>query len=75
MLVVGDFIARIGTKQNVEFDDDVMVLDLTCDSEDCSKSNYGRLLIHMLKCINLHILNGADVILMMCVDWMAQTQA
>ena len=49
VLVVGDFVARIETYDNV------MVLDLTCDLEDCTISNYGRLLIHMLKCTNLHI--------------------
>ena len=68
-MVVGDFNARVGTYQNVEVDDNVMVLDLTCDSEDCTKSNYSRLLILMLKCINLHILNGTDAILMACFDW------
>ena len=69
VLVVGDFVARIETYDNV------MVLDLTCDLEDCTISNYGRLLIHMLKCTNLHILNGAHAFLVMCFDWMTQTQA
>ena len=36
----------------------LMVSDLMRDSEDCTMSNYGRLLMHMLKCTNIHILNG-----------------
>ena len=58
MLVVGDFNVGVGTHQNVEVDDNVMVIDLMHESKNCIKSDYGRLLIHMLKCTNIHILNG-----------------
>ena len=44
VLVMIDF--RVGTYQNIEVDNNVMVLDLTPDSEDCVVSNYGRLLTH-----------------------------
>ena len=61
MLVVGDFNVGVGTHQNVEVDDNVMVIDLMHESKNCIKSDYGRLLIHMLKCTHLNILNSTHV--------------
>ena len=36
VLVLGDFNARVGTYQNVEVNDNVMVSDFMRDSEDCT---------------------------------------
>ena len=64
MLVLGDFNATVGTYQNVKVDNYAMVSYFMLHSKDCIMSNYGRLLIHMLKCTNLHILNATDAFLM-----------
>ena len=48
----------------MKVDNNVMVSDFMRDSEDCTMSDYGRLIIRMLKCTNLHILNGTHVFTM-----------
>ena len=51
----------------MEVDDNVMVIDLTHESKNCIKSDYGRLLIHMLKCTKMHCLNVTHAFVMTIV--------
>ena len=45
----------------MEDNDNVKVLNLMCNLEDCIVLDYGILLEHMLKCTNLHVLDSTRV--------------